>query len=57
MIGVVIAMQSEADILLSEMNVNRSLTVSGKPVHIHRVFIAKMRQPRKSPCAYAESVK
>ena len=38
MIGVVIAMQSEADILLSEMNVHRSLMVSGKPVHIGTAF-------------------
>lgn len=38
MIGAVIAMQSEADILLSEMNVNRSLTVSGKTVHIGTAF-------------------
>lgn len=34
MIGVVIAMQSEADILLQTMNVSRSLTVSGKPIHV-----------------------
>ena len=34
MIGAVIAMQSEADILLSEMQVSRSLTVSGKQVFI-----------------------
>lgn len=34
MIGVVIAMQSEADILLQNMNVSHSLTVNGKPVHV-----------------------
>lgn len=34
MIGAVIAMQSEADILLNEMKIHRSLTVSGKPIHI-----------------------
>lgn len=34
MIGVVIAMQSEADILLQEMKVNRTLTVSGKKIHV-----------------------
>lgn len=34
MIGVVIAMQSEADILLDEMQVLRSLTISGKKVHV-----------------------
>ncbi len=34
MIGVVIAMQSEADILLKNMNVSRSLTVSGKQIHV-----------------------
>ena len=34
MIGIVIAMQSEADILLDEMQINRSLTVSGKIVHV-----------------------
>ena len=38
MIGAVIAMQSEADILLSEMNVNRTLTISGKTVHIGVAF-------------------
>ena len=38
MIGVVIAMQSEADILLSEMNVNSSLTISGKQVYIGKAF-------------------
>lgn len=38
MIGAVIAMQSEADILLDQMKVERSLTVSGKPVHIGFAF-------------------
>ena len=38
MIGVVIAMQSEADILLSQMKITRSLTVSGKNVHVGRAF-------------------
>lgn len=38
MIGAVIAMQSEADILLDEMQVNRSLTVSGKTVHVGKAY-------------------
>ena len=38
MIGVVIAMQSEADILLDEMQISRSLTVSGKQIHIGKVY-------------------
>ncbi len=38
MIGVVIAMQSEADILLEEMQVLRSLTVSGKNVHVGKAY-------------------
>ncbi|MBO5736388.1 MAG: 5'-methylthioadenosine/S-adenosylhomocysteine nucleosidase [Clostridia bacterium] len=38
MIGVVVAMQSEAEILLSEMKTTRSLVVSGKKVHIGRAF-------------------
>ena len=38
MIGVVIAMQSEADILLEEMQINRSLTVSGKKVHVGTAY-------------------
>ena len=38
MIGVVIAMQSEADILLNEMQINRSLTVSGKTVHVGKAY-------------------
>lgn len=38
MIGAVIAMQCEADILLDQMKIERSLTVSGKPVHIGTAF-------------------
>lgn len=38
MIGAVIAMQSEADILLSEMQISRSLTVSGKQVHVGKAY-------------------
>ena len=38
MIGAVIAMQSEADILLEEMNVSRSLTISGKKVYVGKAF-------------------
>ncbi len=38
MIGVVIAMQSEADILLDEMQVLRSLTVSGKKIHVGKAY-------------------
>lgn len=38
MIGVVIAMQSEADILLDEMQIVRSLTVSGKNVHVGKAY-------------------
>ncbi len=38
MIGVVIAMQSEADILLDEMQIVRSLTVSGKKVYVGRAY-------------------
>ncbi len=38
MIGVVIAMQSEADILLNEMQVERSLTVSGKKIHVGKAY-------------------
>lgn len=38
MIGVVIAMQSEADILLENMEVVRSLTISGKKVHVGKAF-------------------
>lgn len=37
MIGVVIAMQSEAEILLDQMQILRSLTVSGKKVHVGRM--------------------
>ena len=38
MIGVIIAMQSEADILLEEMQINRTLTVSGKTVHVGKAY-------------------
>ncbi len=38
MIGVVVAMQSEADILLEEMKIERSLTVSGKVVHVGKAY-------------------
>ncbi len=38
MIGVVIAMQSEAEILLDVMQVERSLTVSGKKIHVGRAY-------------------
>ena len=38
MIGVVIAMQSVAEILLSQMKIIRSLVVSGKNVHVGRAF-------------------
>ena len=38
MIGVVIALQSEAEILLSQMKISRSLTVSGKKVHVGRAY-------------------
>ena len=38
MIGAVIAMQSEADILLDEMKIVRSLTVSGKKVHVGKAY-------------------
>ena len=38
MIGVVIAMQSEADILLDEMQIVRSLRVSGKSVHVGSAY-------------------
>jgi adenosylhomocysteine nucleosidase len=38
MIGVVIAMQSEADILLNEMQIVRSLKVSGKNVHVGTAY-------------------
>lgn len=42
MIGVVIAMQSEADILLEQMNVHRSLSVSGKNIHVGTAFGKEM---------------
>ena len=38
MIGAVIAMQSEADILLEEMKTHRFLTVSGKKIYIGEVY-------------------
>ena len=38
MIGAVIAMQSEADILLDEMQISSSLTISGKQVHIGKAY-------------------
>ena len=38
MIGAVIAMQSEADILLDQMKIHRSLKVSGKNVHVGTAF-------------------
>lgn len=38
MIGAVIAMQSEAEILLNEMQITRSLTVSGKNVHVGTAY-------------------
>ncbi len=38
MIGAVIAMQSEAEILLSQMQVSRALTVSGKQIHVGKAY-------------------
>lgn len=38
MIGVVIAMQCEADILLDTMQISRSLTVSGKDIYIGTAY-------------------
>ena len=38
MIGAVIAMQSEADILLDEMRISRSLSVSGKKIHVGTAY-------------------
>ena len=38
MIGVVIAMQSEADILLEEMQITQSLKISGKHVHVGTAY-------------------
>ncbi len=38
MIGTVIAMQSEADVLLNEMKISRSLTVSGKNIHVGKAY-------------------
>ena len=38
MIGAVIAMQSKAEILLDEMDVSRSLTVSGKQIYVGKAY-------------------
>ena len=38
MIGAVIAMQSEADVLLNEMKITRTLTVSGQTVYVGTAF-------------------
>ena len=38
MIGAVIAMQCEADILLQDMKISRTLTVSGKKVHVGMAY-------------------
>ena len=38
MIGAIIAMQSEAEILLSDMKISRSLTISGKNVYIGTAY-------------------
>ena len=38
MIGIVIAMQSEADILLEDMKISRSLTISGKNVFVGTAY-------------------
>ncbi len=38
MLGIVIALESEAEILLEEMETFRVLTVSGKTVHVGRAF-------------------
>lgn len=38
MIGVVVALESEAEILLSQMKINRSLLISGKNVHIGNAY-------------------
>ncbi len=38
MIGVVIAMESEANILLQDMKVSRELTVSGKKVYVGKAY-------------------
>ena len=38
MIGAVIAMQSEADILLDEMQIHRSLIVSGKKIYVGTAY-------------------
>ena len=38
MIGAVIAMQSEADILLNNMKITQSLQISGKTIHIGKAY-------------------
>ena len=38
MIGVIIAMQSEADILLEEMTIDQSFTVCGKQIHVGKAY-------------------
>ncbi len=38
MIGAVIAMQSEADVLLTKMKITQSLTICGKQVHVGKAF-------------------
>lgn len=38
MIGAVIAMESEAEILLEQMDISRSLTISGKKVFVGKAF-------------------
>lgn len=38
MLGIVVALESEAEILLEEMETFRVLTVSGKTVHVGRAF-------------------
>lgn len=38
MIGAVIAMQSEADILLQEMQISQSIKIGNKPVHIGKAY-------------------
>ena len=42
MIGVVIAMQSEADILLQDMKINRTWNVCGKKIHVGKAFGKKV---------------
>lgn len=38
MIGVIIAMQSEADILLEEMSIAQSVTICGKQIHVGKAY-------------------